>query len=83
MHKRTGSLGTRHAELDAVRGLGLDLERLDVEGVVLAEEVVGGLAEVLGGERLALVLSGKEKYETGERGKRGEMEKGGDETHAT
>ena len=41
---RLGVSDTENAEGDTVRGPGLDLERVAVDGVVLGQEVVGGLA---------------------------------------
>ena len=46
---RGGVLGTGNLEGDVGRGQGLDLERGALDGVVLQEEVRGGLAEVLFG----------------------------------
>lgn len=50
-------LGDAGLEENAVGCLGLDLEGLDTEGVVLAEEVVGALSEVFeaGRDRAAWV----------------------------
>lgn len=46
---RLGVTDAENAEGDTVGGLGLDLERVTVNGVVLREEIAGGLAKVLPG----------------------------------
>lgn len=67
---RLGVTDTENAEGDTVGGLGLDLERVAVDGVVLGKEVVGGLAKVLPGRGNGLRDDGSHCAGAGETRKR-------------